>query len=112
MSAHKYDRHEKADRHKLDAPEEPPQSQDVLLQLVTLPSLGIPMFVKWIGEQINEAIEQELYNEEAVESELVEWEVRRDLGEISEEEHAEGEEALLARLKAIREHRQAASAQD
>ena len=107
MAAHKYDRHEKADRYKLDAPEEPSQPEDSLLQLVTLPVLGIPMFVKWIGEQINEAVEQELYNEEAVESELVELELRYDLGEISEREYLEGEEALLARMKAIREHKQA-----
>ena len=95
------------DRYAIDETKEPPQSQDLLLQLVTLPILGIPMFVKWIGEQINEAVEQELYNEEAVEGELVEWELRYDLGEISEEEYMEGEEALLARLKAIREHKQA-----
>jgi len=112
MSAHKYDRHEKADRYKIDAPEEPPESEDLLLKLLTLPILGIPMFVQWIGEQVNEAVEQELYNEEAVEGELVEWELRRDLGEISEEEYMEGEEALLARLKAIREHKRAASAED
>ena len=89
--------------------EEQPQPEDSLLQLVTLPILGIPMFVKWIGEQINEAVEQELYNEEAVESELVEWELRRDLGEISEEEYIEAEEALLVRMKTIREHKQAAA---
>ena len=83
----------------------------LLTKLVTLPVLGIPMFVQWIGEQINEAVEQELYDEEAVESELVEWELRRDLGEISEREYLEGEEALLARMKAIREHKQAAVAQ-
>ena len=111
MSAHKYDRYEKADRYKLDAPEEPPQSEDLLLRLLTLPILGIPMFVQWIGEQVKEAVEQELYNEEAVEAELVEWELRYDLGEISEEEYMEAEEALLARMKAIREHKQAASAE-
>jgi len=109
MSAHKYDTHEKADRYKLDAPEEPSQPEDSLLQLVTLPVLGIPMFVKWIGEQINEAVEQELYNEEAVEGELVELELRYDLGEISEREYLEGEEALLARMKVIHEHKQAAT---
>jgi len=91
--------------------EEQPQPDDLLLQLVTLPVLGIPMLVKWIGEQINEAVEQELYDEEAVESELVELELCYDLGEISEEEYIEAEEALLARMKAIREHKQAAVAQ-
>ena len=95
------------DRYAIDAPEEPPQSEDLLLRLLTLPILGIPMFVKWIGEQVNEAVEQELYNEEAVQAELVEWELRYDLGEISENEYMEAEEALLARMKAIREHREA-----
>ena len=107
MSAHKYDRHEKADRYKIDAPEEPPESEDLLVKLLTLPVLGVPMFVKWIGENVKEAVDQELYNEEAVEGELVEWELRYNLGEISEEEDMEGEETLLARLKAIREHKQA-----
>ena len=80
-----------------------------MLRLLTLPILGIPMLVKWIGEQVIEAMDQELYDEEAVQGELVEWELRYDLGEISEEEYMEGEEALLARLKTIREHKQAAA---
>jgi len=99
------------DRYTIGAPQELPQSEDLVLRLLTLPILGIPMLVKWIGEQVIEAMDQELYDEEAVQGELVEWELRYDLGEISEEEYMEGEEALLARMKAIREHKQAAAAE-
>ena len=99
------------DRYTIEAPEEPPQSDDLVLRLLTLPILGIPMFVQWISEQVNEAVEKELYDEEAVQAELMELELRHDLGEISEQEYMEAEEALLARMKAIREHQQAASAE-
>lgn len=95
------------DHHKVDAPAEPAESEDLFLKLLVLPILGIPMLVNWIGEQVHEAVEAELYDEEAVQGELVELEARYDLGEIGEKEYMEAEEALLARLKAIHDHQQA-----
>jgi hypothetical protein len=79
----------------------------ILVNLLTLPVSGPIQGVIWIAEKVNEQVERELYDEGAVRGQLMELELRFDLGEISEEEYLEAEEALLERLRVIRE-RQAA----
>jgi hypothetical protein len=79
-----------------------------LMDLLTFPVLGPIKGVIWIAEKVNEQAEKELYDEDAVRGQLMELELRYDLGEISEEEYMAAEEALLERLRVIRE-RQAAS---
>jgi hypothetical protein len=66
--------------------------------------------IVWIAEKVNEQVEKELYDEDKVRGQLMEMELRLDLGEISEEEYLEVEEVLLERLRIIRE-RQAANIQ-
>jgi hypothetical protein len=78
-----------------------------LTKLLTLPVAGPIQGVIWIGEKVAEQADRVLYDEEAVRGQLMELELRYDLGEISEDEYLAAEEALLARLKVIRE-RQAA----
>lgn len=78
-----------------------------LIKLLTLPVTGPLKGVVWIAEQVAEQAERELYDGEKVRGQLLELELRYDLGEISEEEYLAAEEVLLARLKVIRE-RQAA----
>ncbi len=78
-----------------------------LMDLLTLPLTGPLKGMVWIAEKVNEQAEKELYGEDALRGKLTELELRYDLGEISEEEYLAAEEALLARLKIIRE-RQAA----
>ena len=56
-----------------------------------------------------EQAEKELYDEDKVRGQLMELEVRYDLGEISEEEYMAAEEALLERLRVIRERQAAES---
>jgi hypothetical protein len=77
------------------------------MKLLTLPVAGPIQGVIWIAEKVAEQADRVLYDEEAVRGQLMELELRYDLGEISEEEYLAAEEALLARLKVIRE-RQAA----
>jgi len=79
----------------------------LLTDLLTFPVLGPIKGVIWIAEKVAEQAEKELYDEGAVRGQLMELELRYDLGEISEEEYLEAEEALLERLRVIRE-RQAA----
>jgi len=79
----------------------------VLIDLLTLPVLGPIRGVNWVAEKVAEQAGRELYDEEAVRGQLMELELRYDLGEISEEEYLEAEEALLERLRVTRE-RQAA----
>ena len=78
-----------------------------LTNLLTFPVMGPIKGVVWIAEKVNEQVEKELYDEDAVRGKLMELELRYDLEEISEEEYLEAEEVLLARLRVIRE-RQAA----
>jgi hypothetical protein len=78
-----------------------------LIDLLTFPMMGPIKGVIWIAEKLNEQAEKELYGEDAVRGQLMELELRYDLGEISEDEYLVAEEALLARLKVSRE-RQAA----
>ncbi|OGO05771.1 MAG: hypothetical protein A2Y73_07355 [Chloroflexi bacterium RBG_13_56_8] len=82
-----------------------------LIDLLTFPVLGPIKGVVWIAEKVSEQAEKETYNEDTVRGQLVALELRLDLGEISEEEYMEAEEALLARLRIIRE-RQAAEHQE
>ena len=79
----------------------------ILLNLLTLPVLGPIRGVVWLGKELRDQAERECYDDDAVRSELLALEEKLDLGEISEEEHREEEEALLERLKAIREYKEA-----
>jgi hypothetical protein len=78
-----------------------------LIDLLTFPVMGPIKGVVWIAEKVAEQADMEMYNEDKVRGQLVELELRYDLGEISEEEYLAAEEALLERLRVIRE-RQAA----
>lgn len=74
----------------------------LLTGLLTLPLAPVRGTV-WIAERLLEEAERELGDETAVRRRLAELEVRHELGEISEEELAEAEDALLAQLAARRE---------
>jgi len=78
-----------------------------LVDLLAFPVLGPIKGVLWIAQKVAEEADKELYDEDAVRGQLMELELRYDLGEISEQEYLEVEEALLGRLRVIRE-RQAA----
>lgn len=79
----------------------------ILLNLLTLPVLGPIRGVVWVGKELGNQAERELYDDDAVRSELLALEEKLDLGEISEEEYREQEGALLQRLNAIREFKEA-----
>jgi len=64
---------------------------------------GLLKGVTWLAEQIKEAADAELLDEDRVRGDLLELQMRLETGEIAEEEYAEQERALLERLNAIRE---------
>ena len=74
-----------------------------LTNLLTFPVMGPIKGVMWIAEKVDEQVEKELYDEDAVRGKLMELELRYDLEEISEEEYLEAEEVLLERIRIIRE---------
>ena len=73
---------------------------DVLLLPVTAPARGL----RFIAEQIKEQVDAELdprRRAEQVQAELMRLSMRHDLGQISEDEYATQEAALLAQLNAL-----------
>lgn len=80
----------------------------ILGKLLTLPVSGPIKGVLWIGEKVAEQVDRELYDEDKVRGQLMELELRYDMGEISEEEYLAAEDELLDRLKIIRERQEVA----
>ena len=80
-----------------------------LIDLLTFPVMGPIKGVVWIAEKVAEEADKKLYDEDTVRGQLMELELRYDLGEISEDEYLVAEEALLARLKVSRERQAAGS---
>ncbi|MBT9171588.1 MAG: hypothetical protein DDT18_01971 [Actinobacteria bacterium] len=58
--------------------------------------------VIWIGEKINEVSEKEFSDEGRIKEKLMEFQLKFELDEISEEEYDKQEKELLERLDAIR----------
>jgi hypothetical protein len=69
---------------------------------LTLPAAG----VKWVFNTVLEQAEQEYYDDGPVKEALLLLNMQLEEGEISEEEFAEQEQVLFARLREIREHRE------
>ena len=76
----------------------------LLTKIVTLPIAPV-RGVLWLTQQIAEAAERELYDEEAIRRRLEELQETYDAGEIGDREFAEAEEALLERLTEARRER-------
>lgn len=71
--------------------------------------LGAPLTAplhgfQFILEQIADMAERELYDEDRIREELLLLHLRRADGEISDEEYADQEAEILARLRVAREH--------
>ena len=75
----------------------------LILDLLTAPVFGPIMGVKWLGEKMVEAAEGELLDEGRVRGQLLELQMRLEMGEITEEEYDKQETVLVERLNAIRE---------
>lgn len=79
----------------------------LLSSLLTFPvSLPLKGLV-FIAEKLSEQAEAEFLDEGRIQQELMELEFRHDLGEFGDGEFTAREDALLARLDAIREYREA-----
>jgi hypothetical protein len=69
--------------------------------LLTLP-LAPVRGTMWLAERIQEQAESELYDENAIRTQLMEIEAAREAGEIDEEEATLAEDALVEHLIAAR----------
>lgn len=75
----------------------------ILLNALTLPVTGPIRGVLWLARTIDGQVKKELYDEDKVRGALAELELKLDLGEIELADYEAQEEALLERLKEIRE---------
>lgn len=66
--------------------------------LLLLPVDGI----RFVLNQIQKVVDRELNDETVIKEQLLELELRHEMGEISEEEHKEREAELFARLRVIK----------
>ena len=62
--------------------------------------------IRWALQTLATAAEAEMNDDAAVREQLLEAEMRREMGEISDEEFRQTEAALLARIREIRERRE------
>jgi len=75
----------------------------LILDLLTAPVLGPIRGVHWLATKVTEAAEGEVLDESKVRGELLELQMRLDMGDITDEEYDEQERVLVERLNAIRE---------
>ena len=78
------------------------QGGDFLTDILTFPVLVMPRMVHWVAKKIAETAEQDEMDEGKLQGELLELQMRYELGEINDDEYAEQETAILDRLSAIR----------
>ena len=82
----------------------------LLSDVLLLPVIGPVRGLRFIAERVKEQVDAELdpaRRAEQVQAELIRLSVRRDLGQISADEYAAQEAALLAQLNALRAELQA-----
>jgi hypothetical protein len=75
-----------------------------LLKVLALPVWAPVRGTMWLAEKIAGQAEREYYDEDAVRAQLMELELRLDLGEIDDEAYEQAEASLLERLAEIRKH--------
>lgn len=76
--------------------------RDLLLNLLTIPVLGAPRIVHWVAEKIAEEVERQELDEDKLRGQLLDLQMRYELGEMDDERYALEEKALLDRLSLIR----------
>ncbi|MEI6243155.1 MAG: gas vesicle protein GvpG [Chlamydiota bacterium] len=74
-----------------------------LWTILSAPVLGGPMFVKFIAEKIDEVVELEFVKtEDKLKGELLEWQMKLEIGEISEEEYDKKETEILKEIQEVK----------
>lgn len=71
---------------------------DILLSPISL--------VAWVAEKLKEAAETERTDDSAVRGELLDLQIKLELGEIAEEEYLQRENELLKRLEEIQGYKE------
>jgi len=82
--------------------QEQKQGGDLLVDILTFPVLGMPRMVNWVANKLKDTVEQDEMDEGKLQGDLLELQMRYELGEINDDEYAEQETAILDRLSTIR----------
>jgi hypothetical protein len=67
-----------------------------------MPILGVPRLVHWVAKEIAEEVERQELDEGKLQGQLLDLQMRYELGEIDDEQCAAKEKVLLERLSYIR----------
>jgi len=74
----------------------------LLLDVLTMPILGTPRLVHWVAKEIAEEVRRQELDEGKLQGQLLDLQMRYELGEIDDEQYAAEERILLERLSYIR----------
>ena len=74
----------------------------LLLDVLTMPILGVPRLVHWVAKEIAAEVERQELDEGKLQGQLLDLQMRYELGEIDDEQYAAEEKVLLERLSYIR----------
>ena len=77
-----------------------------MLNLLTLPILGVPRLVYWMASKIAEEAERQEFDEDKLQGQLLDLQMRHELGEIGDADYTREEDALLGRLTYVRQMKQ------
>jgi hypothetical protein len=77
----------------------------ILFRLLALPITAPAAGIKYCLDKVVEYAEQQLTDDEPVREQLLELQLELEEGRVTEEEYAEREAVLLARLREIRDYR-------
>jgi hypothetical protein len=72
---------------------------------MSIPALGLDTFIAWVFRTVATAAEAELNDDSVLREQLLEAEMRREMGEITDTEYAEVEADLLQRIREIKERK-------
>ena len=75
---------------------------NILLDVLTLPILGAPRVIHWVAGKIAEEVERQELDEGKLQGQLLDLQMRYELGDLDDERYTVEERALLDRLGLIR----------
>ena len=83
-----------------------------MLGIIGLPVVGVPRLLQWLAQKVMEEAQQQEPDEGQVRAQLLDLQLRYELGEMGDEEYAAQEAVGLQRLDALRRAREQEEGQE
>ena len=74
----------------------------ILLDILAAPLMGPLKLTQWVGEKIKEVVDQESGDEGKVKAELIELQMKLEMGDISQKEYDKKEKEIIDRLNKLK----------